>query len=114
MKRETLYQRINKRVDIMINNGLIEEVEKLLEQGYNKEIKAFKAIGYKEILNYIDGTLTLDGATELLKKNTRHFAKRQLTWFRRDPNIRWFFVDEMDYEGLLKNTIKYVNKCLNI
>lgn len=114
MNRETLYKRINQRVNIMIDKGLIEEVEKLLEQGYNKEIKAFKAIGYKEIISYIEGTLTLEGATDLLKKNTRHFAKRQLTWFRRDPNIKWFFVDEVDYQGLLNNTIEYVNKCLNL
>ena len=114
MNRSTLYDRINKRVDLMIEDGLVEEVEMLLQQGYNKEMKAFKAIGYKEIISYLDGTLSYEEAINLLKKNTRHFAKRQLTWFRRDPNINWFFVDEMSYDELLKNTIDCINKHLNL
>ena len=86
----------------------VEEVEKLLHQGYNKEMLAFKAIGYKEIIAYLNHDLSYEAAIDLLKKNTRHFAKRQLTWFRRDPNIKWLMVDEMDYPTLLSSAIKYI------
>lgn len=113
MDRATLYDRINRRVDIMIENGLVEEVEKLLHQGYNKEMLAFKAIGYKEIIAYLNHDMSYEAAIDLLKKNTRHFAKRQLTWFRRDPNIKWFMVDEMDYTALLTGTIEYINQTIN-
>lgn len=105
MDRAKLYERINYRVDLMIENGLVEEVEMLLHQGYNKEMLAFKAIGYKEIIAYLNHDLSYEAAIDLLKKNTRHFAKRQLTWFRRDPNVKWFMVDEMDYSTLLASTI---------
>lgn len=113
MDRATLYDRINRRVDIMIENGLVEEVEKLLHQGYNKEMLAFKAIGYKEIIAYLNHDLSYEAAIDLLKKNTRHFAKRQLTWFRRDPNIKWLMVDEMDYPTLLSSAIKYIEDTIN-
>lgn len=113
MDRATLYERINRRVDIMIENGLVEEVEMLLHQGYNKEMLAFKAIGYKEIIAYLNHDLSYEAAVDLLKKNTRHFAKRQLTWFRRDPNIKWFMVDEMDYPTLLSTTINYIEDTIN-
>lgn len=112
MDRTTLYNRINHRVDLMIEGGLVEEVEKLLQQGYNKEMLAFKAIGYKEIISYLQHDLSYEAAIDLLKKNTRHFAKRQLTWFRRDPNIQWFMVDEMTYPDLLESTIDYINHSL--
>ena len=113
MDRATLYDRINRRADIMIENGLVEEVEKLLHQGYNKEMLAFKAIGYKEIIAYLNHDLSYEAAIDLLKKNTRHFAKRQLTWFRRDPNIKWLMVDEMDYPTLLSSAIKYIEDTIN-
>lgn len=114
MDRSTLYDRINRRVDIMIENGLVEEVEKLLQQGYNKKMQALKAIGYKEIIDHLEGRLSLEESVELLKKNTRHFAKRQLTWFRRDPNIRWFEVDCLSYEALFDQVCSTISACLKL
>ncbi|MDO4281116.1 MAG: tRNA (adenosine(37)-N6)-dimethylallyltransferase MiaA [Peptococcaceae bacterium] len=114
MDRAKLYERINRRVDLMLENGLLEEVEKLLQQGYNKEMQSLKAIGYKEMIAYLQGELSYEAAVSLLKKNTRHFAKRQLTWFRRDPNLKWFHVDEMDHETLLARTIEYADQCLGL
>ena len=104
MDRQRLYERINLRVDLMLENGLVEEVEKLLDKGYNREMQALKAIGYKEIIAALEGEMSMEEAVTLLKKNTRHFAKRQLTWFRRDPNIHWFAVDSMDGAALLEQT----------
>ena len=114
MDRAKLYDRINRRVDIMIENGLVEEVEKLLQQGYNKKMQALKAIGYKEIIDHLEGRLSLEESGELLKKNTRHFAKRQLTWFRRDPNIKWFEVDRLSYEALFDQVCSTISACLKL
>ena len=87
-ERPELYERINKRVDLMIKNGLIEETEKLLKKhGRIKNIT--ETIGYREIIAYLDGTMTLDDAILTLKQNTRNYAKRQLTWFRKNPCIQW-------------------------
>lgn len=114
MDRAKLYDRINRRVDIMIENGLVEEVEKLLQQGYNKKMQALKAIGYKEIIDHLEGRRSLEESVELLKKNTRHFAKRQLTWFRRDPNIKWFEVDRLSYEALFDQVCSTISACLKL
>lgn len=92
MDRETLYQRIEKRVDTMFAAGLADEVSSLLQTGYKENGNAMSALGYKEIIPYLNGDYDLSYAKELLKKNTRHFAKRQLTWFKRDPRITWFDV----------------------
>ncbi len=82
MERELLYERINKRVDIMIEQGLVKEVSSLLEKGYKKDSIAMQGIGYKEIVKYLAGEYSLDMAIEIIKRDTRHFAKRQLTWFK--------------------------------
>ncbi|MEK9657700.1 MAG: tRNA (adenosine(37)-N6)-dimethylallyltransferase MiaA [bacterium] len=87
--RDTLYQRINKRVDKMIQQGLIEEVYSLYKSGYNQKHQALQAIGYKETLAYITGSLTKEEMIERIKKNTRHFAKRQETWFKKFEQINW-------------------------
>ena len=85
--REELYDRINKRVDIMLEQGLIEETQNLLKK--HGRIKNFtETIGYKEILSYLDGYLTLNEAVEKLKQHTRNYAKRQLTWFRKNPHLK--------------------------
>ena len=89
MDREKLYERINLRVEHMFEQGLEQEVRALLASGIPADAQAFKGIGYKEMLAYIRGELSLYGAKELIKKNTRHFAKRQLTWFRHMPYIQW-------------------------
>lgn len=91
--RDKLYERINLRVDIMFDIGLIEEVEQLLKSGVNPDCQAFKGIGYKEVVEYINGRITLDECRDLIKKNTRHFAKRQITWYKRMPYIEWIHID---------------------
>lgn len=94
--REVLYKSINERVDKMIQKGLIDEVEHLYQIYGN--CKAFQAIGYKELIMYIDGEIELNEAIELIKRNTRHFAKRQLTWFKRDKRIDWAPAPKNDYD----------------
>ncbi len=86
--REELYDRINKRVDLMIEQGLIDETKGLLKK-YGRISNIVDTIGYKEIISYLDGELTLDEAKDKLKQNTRNYAKRQLTWFRKNENIKW-------------------------
>ena len=86
--REELYERINKRVDFMIEQGLVEETKYLLKK-YGRIPNIIDTIGYKEIISYLDGELTLDEAKDKLKQNTRNYAKRQLTWFRKNENINW-------------------------
>lgn len=93
MNRQKIYDRINTRVDKMIEKGLVEEVENLLKMGYNKELISMQAIGYKEIINYIENKSSLEEAINTLKVNTRRYAKRQLTWFRADDRIFWINID---------------------
>ena len=89
MERNMLYERINVRVDNMIEEGLINEVEELMKIGYNRQLNSMQALGYKEIISYLYGEISLDEAIELIKRNSRKYAKRQLTWFRRDNRIKW-------------------------
>ena len=96
MDREKLYERINLRVDIMLENGLLDEVKKLKDMGYSNDLVSMQGIGYKEIREYIDGKATYDEAVNTLKKNTRNFAKRQLTWFRREADVTWLNHEEFD------------------
>lgn len=106
--RKTLYERIDKRVDIMIANGLVKEIEKLKAMGCHRGQTSMQGLGYKEILDYLDGSCTLDEAVYILKRDTRHFAKRQLTWFRRERDVRWLDLDR--YQGntdlILKDILK--------
>ncbi len=88
-EREELYDRINKRVDVMIENGLVDEVNTLIKGGIGAENQCMQGIGYKEIYQYIIGNLSLKEAIDLIKLNTRHYAKRQITFFKKLPNIRW-------------------------
>jgi len=97
-KRELLYERINKRVDKMIQLGLVEEVISLLDKGLDSSYNSMQGIGYKEIVEYLDGKCSLDEAVDNIKKNTRHFAKRQLTWFRREENVNWIEKYEYNYD----------------
>ena len=89
MPRPLLYQRIEQRVDVMLANGLIAEVESLLAAGYARDTVALRSFGYKELIGYLNGKCTYLEAVEQLKQNTRRFAKRQLTWFRKDDRIEW-------------------------
>lgn len=104
MERDRLYERINQRVDIMMENGLEREVRSLLDQGYSKDLVSMQAIGYKEMVEYIEGRLTISDTTELIKKNSRNFAKRQLTWFRSMKEIHWVDAEEQ------KNGQEFVEK----
>lgn len=88
-KRELLYDRIEKRIDIMIKDGLVEEVKNLLSMGCTKDTVSMQGLGYKEIIPYLNGDCTLEEAVYILKRDTRHFAKRQLTWFRRERSVTW-------------------------
>ena len=106
MAREVLYQRIEDRVDRMVEAGLIEEVKSLLDQGYPRDCVAMQSFGYKELIDYLDGVRTLDEAIALLKQNTRRFAKRQLTWFRNDPRIEWLDISRFSsIDGIVDNLL---------
>ncbi len=85
--RDVLYERINKRVDMMMENGLLDEVKALKDRGLKKDHVSMKGLGYKELFDYLDGEYDLETAVEILKRDTRHFAKRQLTWFRRERDV---------------------------
>lgn len=89
LPRDILYQRINQRVDLMIAQGLEQEVRQVLTQGVPKNALSMTSLGYRQMIQYLDGEFSLEKAIELIKRDTRHFAKRQLTWFRHDPNIQW-------------------------
>jgi tRNA dimethylallyltransferase len=106
MPREKLYERIELRVDLMIEDGLVEEVKMLLEKGYSRNSTALQGLGYKEIITYLDGNCSLDEAIYTIKRDTRHFAKRQLTWFRRDKRIKWF----EQGENIKEDMIEYIRK----
>jgi tRNA dimethylallyltransferase len=110
MPRPRLYERIDERVDVMIQSGLVEEVASLLDQGYDPSLVSMQALGYKEIIPYLEGTSTLEEQIRILKRDTRHFAKRQLTWFRKNPDIHWFDVDEAaDIDDVADRMIKLIN-----
>lgn len=97
-ERERLYERINLRIDQMLDDGLVEEVMSLKDQGYTKEMVSMQGLGYKEILDYLNGNCTLEEAIYILKRDTRHFAKRQLTWFRRERDVIWVSKNEHNYD----------------
>ena len=95
--RQVLYERINRRVDQMLKDGLVDEVKGLLEEGYSPDLVSMQGLGYKEFVPYFSGECTLDEAVYILKRDTRHFAKRQLTWFRREKDVVW--INKNDYEN---------------
>ncbi|MBR3601789.1 MAG: tRNA (adenosine(37)-N6)-dimethylallyltransferase MiaA [Lachnospiraceae bacterium] len=97
--RDLLYERIDKRVDEMVTEGLIEEVKYLKELGYDRSYVSMQALGYKEILSYLDGEISLDNAVYVIKRDTRHFAKRQITWFKREKEVIWVNKPEFNYNN---------------
>ena len=109
MDRAKLYQKINQRVDKMIDLGLIDEVKNLLDEGLDKNSQSLKAIGCKEVISYLDGEIDFDEMVDLIKKNSRHYAKRQLTWFRRDKRIKWF---DRESETILSDIENYIDSRL--
>ena len=114
MDRKLLYERINKRVDIMVENGLVEEVKSLLNMGYSKNLVSMQGIGYKEIILYLEGNITLEEAVEMIKQETRRFAKRQLTWFRREKEVTFINYEDFDFdkEKVLEFMINDINQML--
>lgn len=105
--RETLYERINLRVDKMVQDGLLEEVKSL----YDRNIKSksiMTGIGYKELYEYFDGTISLEEALELIKQRSRKYAKRQYTWFNNQMDIKWFDVDFKDFNNTINEVVDYI------
>lgn len=105
-ERQGLYERINKRVELMFAAGLEQEVQRLLKQGITREMQAMQGIGYKETAAYLAGEMSREAAVELIQKSTRHFAKRQLTWYRKMPYIHWYMADEMTEAELQRNVLE--------
>ena len=96
--RDSLYKKIDKRVDIMFENGLVGEVKSLKNMGLSKDNTSMLALGYKEVLDYLNGEISLDEAKEIIKRDTRHFAKRQITWFKRENDVIWLNKENYNYD----------------
>jgi len=109
-EREMLYKRINHRINIMIENGLINEVENLLDSGYDIGMTALQGLGYKEIVGYLNNEYSFDEAARILKRDTRHFAKRQITWFKRDNNINWFNLSQKNTDQVFNEIVDLIKK----
>ncbi|MDP3149189.1 MAG: tRNA (adenosine(37)-N6)-dimethylallyltransferase MiaA [Ignavibacteria bacterium] len=108
-ERDILYKRIEKRVDEMIAKGLVEEVESILKLGYSGSLNSLNSVGYKEIIAYLKNEVSLEEAISLIKRNTRRYAKRQLTWFRKDKRVHWFDVkNELDLINIKNEILKQV------
>ena len=110
--RERLYNRIDLRIDQMVKDGLLEEVTFLKNRGYTKDMVSMQGLGYKEILDYLNGECTLEEAIYILKRDTRHFAKRQLTWFRREKDVIWVNKNEFahDEDKILENMLAHIRE----
>jgi tRNA dimethylallyltransferase len=109
--RQELYQRIEERVDLLMEEGLLDEVKFLRNMGFTSADIAMKGIGYKELLDFLDGNYDLPMALDLIKKNTRHYAKRQMTWFKRYPDMQWFNLSEDETEEqTMEKIMSWLNK----
>ena len=97
--RQKLYDRIDRRIDIMLADGLLDEVRSLVDEGYSRDLVSMQGLGYKEMIDYIQERYTLDEAVYTLKRDTRHFAKRQVTWFKREKQVTWVNKNEFDSEA---------------
>lgn len=96
MDRATLYKRIESRVELEIEKGLVQETQRLLDRGYSRELGSMKGLGYKQFSGYLAGEYSYDEAIRILKRDTRHFAKRQMTWFGKEPDLQWLSIDPPD------------------
>ena len=115
-RRECLYERIDHRVDQMIRNGLVQEVQTLKERGCTKQMVSMQGLGYKEIFSYLEGDCSLEEAVYIIKRDTRHFAKRQLTWFKRERDVIWVQKDELNYDDkkLLQSLLESIKERMNL
>ena len=110
MDRKKLYERIDKRVDLMFDMGLVKEVKALMAKGYDKSLVSMQGIGYKEVIDYLSGKTSLEECIDIIKRDTRHFAKRQLTWFKREKVVTYIDKDEFDAEDkCLKEMLRVYN-----
>ena len=110
MDRKKLYERIDKRVDLMFDMGLVEEVKALMAKGYDKSLVSMQGIGYKEVIDYLNGETSLEECIDIIKRDTRHFAKRQLTWFKREKVVTYIDKDEFVSEDkCLKEMLRVCN-----
>jgi tRNA dimethylallyltransferase len=113
-ERKELYKRIEKRVNQMIELGLVDEVKAILEAGFDRNLNALNTVGYKEIFDYLENKITFERAIELIKRNTRRYAKRQLTWFRKDDRIHWLKINnETKIEDLVKIILEKISERTN-
>ncbi len=111
-RREEIYDRIDRRVDQMIQNGLVGEVESLKKRGFTRDMVSMQGLGYKEMLDYLEGKLSLEEAVRIIKRDTRHFAKRQLTWFRRERDVIWIQRDQYrsDEDAMLRDMLEILRE----
>lgn len=109
-ERPLLYERIERRIDIMLENGLLAEVEGLKKEGLTRNHISMQGLGYKEILSYLEGEISLEEAVYILKRDTRHFAKRQITWFKREPDVKWINKSVFNHndEAILEEMMQYL------
>lgn len=107
--RNLLYKNIEQRVDEMFENGLVKEVEKILSEGYSKDINSLNTVGYKEVIEYLEGEISLERSVELIKRNTRRYAKRQMTWFNKDKRIEWHRINQTNDLTKLAEQILKIN-----
>ncbi|QGG46822.1 tRNA (adenosine(37)-N6)-dimethylallyltransferase MiaA [Heliorestis convoluta] len=112
MDRASLYHRIDLRAQNMIESGLVDEVQGLLEKGYSSDLPSMQGLGYRQIISYLNGDYDLSQALYLLQRDTRRYAKRQLTWFRRESSLQWFAVDNLDQDSLIQESERTVRKAL--
>jgi tRNA dimethylallyltransferase len=112
--RKILYKNIETRVDSMLKEGLVDEVSSIIKLGYAKDSNSLNTVGYKEIIQYLDGEISIDRAIELIKRNTRRYAKRQMTWFNADKRIKWYEINsEIDLVNLAEKIAKEINERKN-
>jgi tRNA dimethylallyltransferase len=110
-QRKELYSNIENRVDEMLSKGLVDEVRNILNMGFSEKLNSLNTVGYKEIISYLNNEITLERAVELIKRNTRHYAKRQLTWFNGDKRIKWFKVDKKyDLKRISEEILEDINQ----
>jgi len=108
--REILYKNIDKRVDEMIEVGFVDEVKNILKNGFDKNLNSLNTVGYKEIIQHLEGELSIERAIELINRNTRHYAKRQMTWFKKDERIQWFDINDInELDQIAKKIIQILN-----
>lgn len=108
--RQEVYQKIEERVDLMISQGLVDEVRALREMGCNRNMVSMQGLGYKEILSFLEGEISLEEAVRRIKRDTRHFAKRQMTWFRREKEVIW--IDKRNFDRSSQKTLSYMQEIL--